>query len=64
MDMNTKLAEISEIMADGFHFLQMRSLVNAMQGNVASGDVDAQKILDIISQFHRLCIIAKRGPTC
>lgn len=64
MDMNTKLAEISEIMADGFHFVHMRSLVAHMEDEAQHGDVDAPQILDIISQFHRLCIIAKRGPTC
>lgn len=64
MDMNKKLAEISEIMADGYHFLQMRSLVNQMECEALASEWDdspAQEILDIISQFHRLCIIAKRG---
>lgn len=64
MDMNTKLAEISEIMGDGYHFVHMRELALYMEKDAHQGDLDAQKILDIISQFHRLCIIAKRGPTC
>lgn len=64
MDMTTKLAEISEIMADGFHFVHMREFANGLMADAASGDVDAQKILDIMSQFHRLCLVVKRGPTC
>ena len=60
MDMNTKLAQISEIMADGFHFVHMRELALHMETDAQHGDVDAQKIVDIISQFHRLCMIATR----
>lgn len=62
MDMNTKLAQISEIMADGFHWFNMREFALHMEEDAKAGDVDAQKILDIISRFHRLCLVAKRGP--
>lgn len=59
MDMNTRLAEISEIMADGFHFVHMREFATMWERAAMAGDVDAQKILDIMSQFHRLCLIVK-----
>lgn len=67
MDMNTKLAEISEVMADGYHWFHMREFVNQMEKEALESEWDdssAQEILDIISEFHRLCIVIKRGPTC
>jgi len=59
MDMNTKLAQISEMMADGYHFVEMRESARLWERDALAGDVDAQKILDIMSQFHRLCLIVK-----
>jgi len=63
MDMKTKLGEISETMADGFYFVNMLGLVQRMEAEALESvrdDSPAQEILDIISQFHRLCMIVKR----
>lgn len=59
MDMNTRLAQISEVMADGYHFFKMMECARLWQQDALMGDPDAQKILDIMSQFHRLCLIVK-----
>ena len=59
--MNKKLAEISETMADGYHWFRMREIALDLEIKAQHGDVDAQKILDIMSQFHRLCLLVKRG---
>ena len=64
MDMNTRLAQISEVMADAFYFVHMQELVERMEAEALESvydDLPAQKILDIISQVHRLCMIAKRA---
>jgi hypothetical protein len=59
--MSRKLGEISEVMADGFHFVQMRDLVDVWQVRADAGDVTAQEMMKVINTFHRLCQVVKNG---
>jgi hypothetical protein len=54
-----KLAQISEVMADGFHFVQLRALVETWQKQADAGDVQSQEMMKVIDTFHRLCQVVK-----
>ncbi len=54
-----KLGEISEVMADGYHFINMRSLVEDWQDKADAGDAMAQEMMKVIDTFHRLCVVVK-----
>jgi hypothetical protein len=59
--MSRKLGEISEVMADGFHFVQLRAVVEAWKKQADSGDVQSQEMMKVIDTFHRLCQVIKNG---
>ena len=54
-----KLGEISEVMADGYHFVHMRTLVEQWQEQADAGDKTAQDMMKVIDTFHRLCVVVK-----
>lgn len=55
-----KLVEISEVMADGVHFIHMRLLVEDWQARADAGDDGAEAAIRMIEQFHRLCVAVKK----
>lgn len=55
-EITKKLADISRIMADGFHFINMRMIVEDWQKQADLGDAKAQQAINMIEQFHRLCM--------
>lgn len=55
----TKLALISEVMGDGYHFLTLRFLVEDWERLANEGDEVAIRAMQMIEQFHRLCLAAK-----
>ena len=55
MDSNKKLAYISETMADGYWFLQVRGLIEKMEMDAANGDNDAEQIVKVMERFYNLC---------
>jgi hypothetical protein len=57
--MSRKLGQISEVMADGFHFVQLRALVETWQKQADAGDVQSQEMMKVIDTFHRLCQVVK-----
>ena len=61
---NQKLGFISETMSDGYHFLQMRSLMEQMEKDAQSDDQDnaqsAEKILDMMNKFYNVCAYVRR----
>jgi hypothetical protein len=59
--MSRKLGEISEVMADGFYFVQLRDFVDDWQASADAGDVAAQEMMKVINTFHRLCQVVKNG---
>ena len=60
MTTTQKLAEISRIMADGYHFLNMRMVLENLETD-PNQDASAQ-VLDVVNMFYRLCKhIERRG---
>jgi hypothetical protein len=59
--MTRKLGEISEVMADGFYFVQMRAFIEAWEKDAATGSPDAVKMMEVINTFHRLCSVVKNA---
>jgi hypothetical protein len=57
--MSRKLGEISEVMADGFHFVQLRTMVEDWKKLADSGNAQAQEMMKVIDTFHRLCQTVK-----
>ena len=61
---NQKLGFISETMADGYHFLQMRSLFEQMEKDAQSEDItnaqSAEEILDMMNKFYNVCAYVRR----
>lgn len=55
MTSNSKLAYISETMADGYWFLQVRGLIEKMEMDAAKGDTDAEQIVKVMERFYNLC---------
>lgn len=55
-DISRKLGEISLVMADGYHFVIMRELVEGWNNMADKGDERAKEMMDIINKFHRLCL--------
>jgi hypothetical protein len=61
MNTNQKLVEISRIMADGFHFVKMRELMEHLSRE--SDQKSAQQILEMVDNFHRLCVYVEKKGT-
>jgi hypothetical protein len=57
--MSRKLGEISEVMADGFHFVQLRAWCETWQKQADAGDAQSQELMTVIDTFHRLCQAVK-----
>ena len=64
MNTDQKLAFISETMSDGYHFLQMRSLLEQMENDTYSDNFQdaqsAEKILDMMNKFYKLCVYVRK----
>lgn len=58
MTTTQKLGEISRIMADGFHFTNMRSMLESVERD--TDQESAQQILEMVDHFHRLCMYVER----
>ena len=58
-EVTRKLSEISEVMADGYHFVHMRMLVEDWETKALAGDKMAQDMMAVIDTFHRLCTVVK-----
>lgn len=55
MDTNKQLAEISRIMADGYHFVNFRAMLDSMPN-----DMGKEKIEEIVKNFYKLCVFAEK----
>lgn len=56
MNITQQFADIVEIFAsDGYTFLKIRTELEDLQKQASYGDEDAEKILDIVTKFHKLC---------
>lgn len=55
MNTNEQLGEISRIMADGYHFIQLRFLLEGLPD-----DENKQQILQIVEKFYKLCKYAEK----
>lgn len=55
----TKLTLISEVMGDGYHFLTLRFLVEDWERLANEGDEVAIRAMQMIEQFHKLCLATK-----
>ncbi len=58
-EVTRNLGEISEVMADGYHFVKMRMLVEEWEEKAQAGDKMAQDMMQVIDTFHRLCVVVK-----
>jgi len=60
-EISKKLADISLAMSDGFHFLQIRSLVEDWDRMAKAGDPTAQEAIVMVNKFYGLCkyVLAK-----
>ena len=58
-EMSKKLGKISEVMSDGFHFIQMRAFCEQWQTEADAGNADSQEMIRIINTFHRLCVVVE-----
>ncbi len=58
-EVTRKISEISEVMADGYHFVKMRMLVEDWEEKAVAGDKMAQDMMQVIDTFHRLCVVVK-----
>lgn len=58
-EMSRKLGMISEVMSDGYHFIHLREYAEQWQAQADSGHADAQKMIEAINLFHRLCVAIK-----
>ena len=56
-----KLAKISEIMADGYHFVKMRFLCEQWEAEALAGDENSAEMIKIIDTMHRLCLAVERN---
>ena len=51
------LADISMCMADGSHFLELRTIVESVEED---DTVDSRPLMTMIEQYHRLCLMAMK----
>ena len=51
-EITQKLSDISEVMSDGYHFLNMRFLLEDIQER---NDSSAKELINIVDKFHKLC---------
>ena len=58
-EVSRKLGTISEVMADGYHFVNMRELVEQWHEQADAGDKMAKDMMKVIDTFHRLCVAVK-----
>jgi len=54
-----KLGLISEVMADAYYFVNIRMHAEEWERQAATGNKDAQKMMEVIDTFHRLCSTIK-----
>lgn len=54
-----KLAKISEVMSDAYHFVYMRELVEDWQAQADVGHPLAIEMMATINRFHDLCLYAQ-----
>jgi len=54
-----KLGLISEVMADGYHFIMLRQHIEQWDRDANEGNVQAQEMIRVIETFHRLCLTIK-----
>jgi hypothetical protein len=60
MTIQKQFADITEIFsADGYTFLTIRSRLETLEQQADYGDKDAEKLIDIVNKFHRLCMVLK-----
>jgi len=59
-EISKKLADISEVMSDGFHFVKLRFFLESLEERKDS-DILANDVLKMVEQFHRLCLLAKNN---
>jgi hypothetical protein len=58
MTTTQKLSEISRIMADGFHFVMLREVLEGMK---TDSDQDAAvQVLEVVDRFYNLCKYVER----
>lgn len=55
-----KLGLISEVMADGYYFVNIRMHAEEWERQAAAGNKDAQQMMEVIDTFHRLCSAIKK----
>jgi hypothetical protein len=58
MTTTEKLAEISRIMADGFHFMILREVLEGMKTD--SNQDAAVQVLEVVDRFYNLCKYVER----
>ena len=58
MTTTQKLSEISRIMADGFHFIIMRQVLEGMKTD--SNQDAAVQVLEVVDRFYKLCKYVER----
>ena len=62
-EIKQKLALISEVMADGYHWIYMSQLVESFQKKADLGDPLAHEMNKLINTFHKLCVVVKGDST-
>lgn len=55
-EVSRKLSKISEVMADGYHFVTMRAFVEQWQMEADMGNQQAAEMIMSIDRFYRLCV--------
>lgn len=56
---NLKLALISEVMADAYYFVHLRTIVESWEKEAEAGNELASDAMTMITQFYNLCRIVK-----
>jgi hypothetical protein len=56
-----KLSLISEVMADGYHFVNLRFLVEDWVIRAEKGEPYAVEAMDAIDTFYRICSYIKKN---
>lgn len=55
-DTANKLAKISEVFSDGYHFVQLRAHCEHWQAEADCGNVVAQEFMQVLNTMHKLCL--------
>ena len=59
-EVSRKLADISRIMSDGYHFLKMRGIIEEWQESADQGNQTAVAGMELIDRMYNLCLIVER----